>query len=440
VTGATSFQTAGVSDTLAVLRDVVLPTFAKGVMIRRPKVVELAERLDTDARTVRRMQRLRAAYGDDPVYLKIPGRSHLVLLSARHVHEILEGAPEPFSPCTLEKRAALGHFEPGVSLISRGSDRRERRRFNEAVLDFGCPVHRLAEPLLSAVEKEVVSLVEASDVRLDWDTFHARWGRIVRRVVLGAAAAGDEALTDDLDTLRSVGNWAFFHSGKPATLKRFHHRVAEHLARAEPGSLAETIGGMDQPDRLAVTHQVAHYIFAFDAGALATFRALAVLATHPVHAEKAAREATSGDVQTRTRLPYLRACLLESLRLWPTTPAILRETTREAELGGRKVAGKTNVMIFAPFFHRDDETLPYAHRFSPEIWLAGEQDSGRALVPFSGGPGLCPAHRFVPMISSALMAGLLARRTISLSGSKPLHPDRDLPGTLSPFGLRLSLA
>ena len=54
---------------------------------------------------------------------------------------------------------------------------------------------------------------------------------------------------------------------------------------------------------------------------MSTFRALAVLASLPGHAQAARDEARRHDPE----LPYLRAAILESVRLWPTTPAILRQ-------------------------------------------------------------------------------------------------------------------
>jgi hypothetical protein len=51
---------ASAADTLGLLTDVVTPNLAKGVIIRRPKVVALAERMDLDRRAVRRLQKLRS--------------------------------------------------------------------------------------------------------------------------------------------------------------------------------------------------------------------------------------------------------------------------------------------------------------------------------------------------------------------------------------------
>lgn len=59
--------------------------------------------------------------------------------------------------------------------------------------------------------------------------------------------------------------------------------------------------------------------------------------------------------------PYLRAAVLESLRLWPTTPMILRDSTRDTEWDTRQgrftVPGGTGFAILASGFHRDTDRL-----------------------------------------------------------------------------------
>ena len=88
---------ATVKDTLAVVSEVIIPTVAKGPIIRRPKMVVLAAWMDLDRRAVRCMQRLRDHYGDGPLLLQIPGRSQAVILAPVHVHRVLNESPEPFA-------------------------------------------------------------------------------------------------------------------------------------------------------------------------------------------------------------------------------------------------------------------------------------------------------------------------------------------------------
>jgi hypothetical protein len=76
---------ASTLDTTRVITTVVLPLAARGMLLRRPPVVALAERLDLDRRAVRLLQRLRARYGPGLLRLRVPGRSVALVLSPEGV-------------------------------------------------------------------------------------------------------------------------------------------------------------------------------------------------------------------------------------------------------------------------------------------------------------------------------------------------------------------
>ena len=182
---------ASVADTIATISEVVLPTLAKGVLIRRPRVVGLAHGLGLDDRAVRRMQTLRRKYGTGPLLLAVPVRNQAIVLDPDDANQVLAGSPDPFMPATAEKRAALAHFEPKVALASRGADRTDRRRFNERLLEPDRAVHTLADRarMITAEEVAPLMLTAQTEGRLTWESFFAAWYRIVRRLVLGIARA-----------------------------------------------------------------------------------------------------------------------------------------------------------------------------------------------------------------------------------------------------------
>jgi cytochrome P450 len=431
---------ASLLDTVALAVDVLAPTFAKGVIIRRPGAVGLAERWQLDTRAVQRMQKLRNKYGQGPLMLPLPIRKQAVVLSPEHVYRVLNESPDPFSPASSEKRAALSHFEPEGVLISEGPVRTERRQFNDAVLESNQAVHHMAARFLPIVEQEAARILANAREKgeLDWDAYADGWYRLARRVVFGDGAADDQELNDLTVALRKAANWAFLHPKKKATQARFFARIGEYLERAEPGSLAAVIARTPQTAETKPVQQVPQWLFAFDAAGMATFRALALLATHPAQAAQARAELRDKPPIERTFLPFLRATLLEAVRLWPTTPAILRQTTRITEWEQGTMPARTGVLVYTPFFHRDDQRLAYAHRFTPDLWLHARSDAEWPLVPFSAGPAVCPARHLVQMLSSALLAALIDGRELTLVSAQRMVPGQ-LPGTLNNYGLRFAL-
>jgi cytochrome P450 len=428
-------------DTLAVLGEVFIPTLAKGVIIRRPRMVALAERLDLDRRAVRRMQRLRNKYGRGPLMLRIPGRSLAVILDPDDVHRVLGQSPEPFATASTEKRAALAHFEPKGALISHGPERADRRRYNEEVLEADNPVHRMAEAFLHVAASEAGRL--RSNVRrrgeLTWAEFSDAWFRLVRRVVFGDAASEDHELSSMMAKLRSAGNWAFLWPQRTALREQLLDRIRRYLDRADPNSLAGVMSHVQTTFQTAPEHQVPQWLFAFDPAGMTTFRSLALLASHPEHANQAREEIASHTGALRQHLPYMRATVLESLRLWPTTPLVLRETTAETSWRTGVMPANTGVVIFAPFFHRDNERLPYADRFTPELWMNEQTAQGWPLIPFSEGPAVCPGRHLVLMLTTGMLAEILADGQVRLKPPTRLRADRPLPATLNNYGLRFEL-
>ena len=140
------------------------------------------------------------------------------------------------------------------------------------------------------------------------------------------------------------------------------------------------------------------------------------------------------------RQSFIRRCVLESLRLWPTTPAILREATQDVQWNDRLICRGTGIIIFTPFFGRDDEKFGFAHKMSPDIWQRSQNDAlaERGIIPFSDGPAICPAHNLVPLLACLVISVVLAERELFLIAPK-LDLER-LPGTLNPFEIRLAAA
>ena len=74
---------------MAILGGILLPTLAKGIIIRRPLVLSIAERFDVDRRAIGCMQRIRERYDDGPLLLRLPGRTYALMLHHADVHRVL---------------------------------------------------------------------------------------------------------------------------------------------------------------------------------------------------------------------------------------------------------------------------------------------------------------------------------------------------------------
>lgn len=417
------------------------PAISAGVIARRRPVLALLERIQADERAARRWERLRTEFGRGPVELVVPGRRVIVILDPGDIGRVLAGAPAPFDPANREKRAALEQFQPHGVLISQGPIRERRRSVNETALDTGAPLHRLAEPFAAKVAGEAEVLIEQAGRRgaVDAADFTAAWWRLVRRVVLGEQARTDDSITDELWRLRGAANWSFAAPPLRKRRERFLARLYGYVETAEPGSLAGALADIPAGGAIDPVGQMPQWLFAFDAAGIALSRALALLTAHP---EQRARARADAEAPDRARLrPYLRACVLESIRLWPTTPVILRDTTEWTRwrTGSEQFALEPGaaLLILAPAFHRD-RRLPFADSFTPEIWLDGRAEQYPQLVPFSAGPAECPGRNLVLFVTSALLAHLLSGPELRLR-SHDLTPGIPLPATLDNYRLEFTV-
>lgn len=425
---------------LATLADLGLASLAAGVIARRRPVVGLLERVQADRSAIRRISALRHRFGTGPVELAIPGRRILVVLDPADVGRVLQETPNPFDPASWEKRHALKHFQPHGVLISRGPIRDERRQLNESALDTTAELHRLAERFAATIAEEVAA-VAAESVNageLDSAGFTVGWWRLVRRLVLGDAARDDHAVTDDLWQLRRSGNWSFLGRSRTSLRERFVDRLYRYAENADPGSLIGALAGLPAGIAADPIGQVPHWLFAFDAAGMALLRGTAALVSRP----GALSRCETSDPEAVQIRPFLRACVLESVRLWPTTPTLLRETTVDTTWGdvadGFTVPKSATVLIAVPAFHRDPDLLPFADDFVPDIWLDGRAEQYPQLVPFSAGPAVCPGRNLVLFVTSTALAQLLSRMQLKLQSRPSLQPGAPLPPTLNQFGLSFS--
>jgi cytochrome P450 len=117
-------------------------------------------------------------------------------------------------------------------------------------------------------------------------------------------------------------------------------------------------------------------------------------------------------------LPYLRACLDESLRLFPPTPhGLPRETPAEGtNILGDYIPGGVSVAMSAFVAHRQESVFPQADKYIPERWLGEE---GKSLQPyflaFSAGARGCIGRNISYLEQTVVLASVLRRYGFALS-------------------------
>lgn len=156
-----------------------------------------------------------------------------------------------------------------------------------------------------------------------------------------------------------------------------------------------------------------------------------------IHARIPSRESSVAH-DVLESMPYLHGVCEETLRLYPTVPATVREAIADTTVAGVRVPRGTNFLLVPyainrhPNFWRsggddDDEQIDSAHRMVPERWIdEGEDGHGPrpnktggtstnfAELTFLHGPRACIGRDFAKAELRCAVAGVIGAFEIEL--------------------------
>jgi cytochrome P450 len=414
------------------------PNIILGLFNKRELPARIASTVAADYLGYRLVEGMVKSYGPGPFYVRVAKDEALLLTHPDDLKFVLGGSPDPFASDPEPKRKGMAAFQPDALTISRGQVWADRRRFAEAVLDTGKPMHRLAQRFTD-VAREIAEELARQPMR--WQNVSEAFQKMTRRVVFGDNAAGNAHLTDLLSELMSAGNKM---PGEPAPgYDELISMIEGYLKDAEPHSLAALIADAPAPADVRPAGQVVHWLFAMgDTLGANTFRTLAALSTHLEHQREVRAEVAAADITSAAgiaSLTYLAGCLLEAMRLWPTTTLFGRVATRDVAFPSGAVLSKgTQVLIYNVFNHRNRGRIPYADRFSPGEWAGGDAGDDWSYNFFSHGPQRCPGDGLSVFLGQTVLAHLLDAGSPTVSGTS-LDPEKPLPHNVDLYGFSVDL-
>jgi len=111
------------------------------------------------------------------------------------------------------------------------------------------------------------------------------------------------------------------------------------------------------------------------------------------------------------KLPYLKAVVKETMRLFPPSPLLVpRETIENCNIDGYEIKPKTLVYINAWAIGRDPENWKDPEEFYPERFFMSSVDfkgNNFELIPFGSGRRMCPAMNMGVVTVELTLANLL---------------------------------
>jgi hypothetical protein len=380
---------ASLAESLRFVATGLIPSIARGLFAPRPRAMKWLTRLNTDRRAIAALDAIREKHGGDGA--RILGGKITVLWGEDAIREVLDNSATKYASDAGAKKKGMSHFQPDALTLSRGEEWRDRRAFNEHVLDADAQKARI----LDVVADEVARMRVGPELR--WEDFERLFDHITLRVIFGNSARGDQDLTDLLEKLMRQANRIVGSPGDE--YYEFYGRIDKYLADPDPYSLVARIADAPQSDRTRIAQQIPHWIFAMrDTLGANAYRALALAVDRGI-----------------SDLP---GALREAMRLWPTTPLIARE----------KVDDGSQVMILNVFNHRDPRAADYNE-------VKPEREHSYRFNHLSNGTQDCPGGDLVMLIGGAVLERVLDDYKLRYEGPS-LDP---VPEMLDFFQIRFTV-
>ena len=122
---------------------------------------------------------------------------------------------------------------------------------------------------------------------------------------------------------------------------------------------------------------------------------------------------------TLTQMPYLKAWVRETLRLYPALFVIPRRTAEDIILSGYLIPGGSQVEFLTHVMGRDEKLFEDAKAFRPERWLRKKDaiptgtEEAFSSIPFGFGTRMCLGRRIAELELHLLLARIVQQFEIS---------------------------
>lgn len=430
--------------------------------LRSPLVPPMPPRAPDSMGTFRRVMKMgenaiatwgQRAYEDEVVRGRFFGRSSFILNTPDAIKHVLVDNYENYTRTAAGIRVLRPILGEGVLIAEGNAWKHQRRTLAPAFTPRA--VSGLV-PLMVDVIDETVDRVKAGgqgalDLRelmqrmtLDiagrtmFSFEMGRHGATLRDFVfeygtrLASPGVLDLVLPLSLPTPRDVARRSFRKRWTAfVAMLMAERRAAGKAEDAPPRDLFDLMGAARDPETGAaftdtqLADEVATMILAgHETTATALFWALYLLALDPANQDRLAREAAAAPAtDDLERLPFTRATVQETMRLYPPAFVIAR-----AALGADQIAGfpvrRGDVIMIAPWLlHRHEKLWRSPNAFLPERFMPDTPPPDRfAYLPFGAGPRVCIGAHFALVEAVLALARLVGAFRIELIDTAPVIP------------------
>ncbi|GAB0094259.1 Cytochrome P450 [Sergentomyia squamirostris] len=212
---------------------------------------------------------------------------------------------------------------------------------------------------------------------------------------------------------------------------------------------------LDVDPKVAVIMVTDSLFAGVDTTASLTFSVLYCLAKNPEKQEALRREiltilpekSSKLTVENMANMPYLRACIKETLRVQPVTFGNFRTTNEDVVLKGYHIPKGTDILMAGQLIQKDETYFQNAKSFVPERWIRAPNSKITcpvnasshpfAYIPFGFGTRMCIGRRFAEMEVESLVCRLVRNYKIEWHHPEPKIAGIGINMPVSPLKFRL---
>lgn len=121
-------------------------------------------------------------------------------------------------------------------------------------------------------------------------------------------------------------------------------------------------------------------------------------------------------------LPYARAVIEETLRLYPPVPILSRQASQADRLGNLDIEKGALVLVIPWLLHRAEDLWDKPRHFMPERFLGEARPKPYSYVPFAVGPRICAGLAFGLTEAILCLATLAQRFRVRPVAEGPVEP------------------
>lgn len=364
----------------------------------------VSETLLKDASGVELYRQLKASYGDF-VETNMMGQKIYIVTNNKYQKYILDHSPDLFSVGKLKDNFFQSFMAKNVG-VSKGQEWKMRRIISEKVLDSEMI------PRYAQMYHDLVGKLVRKKIPVKFDDFVKLGQELTMYIVFGDRGVVPEMfdIFKEANSLSAV--WKPGYKIDPNILNVYRLYMRENIRCPRKGSLVE-LGVKLGVSEEEMIHHIPHWIFPL-AGLAPTSvsRMLFLLCNHPKKLYKLRKEMKQvnlDDPMEVYQFPYLRACIMETLRLNNPVVSMFRTLEKPVKMGGKQFNKGDQFLILNNPVLREQEFWPDSDKFVPERWLKSDLEQSPYAVSFGHGPQRCPGKEMAIFLIGSCVTHILRR-------------------------------